>query len=232
MGYTISTIIIENVDNLQNERLLLDEMGFAHFIPKGTTSFDESMHPLDGSINIGFYENYIFINDENRFTESIYAQKTSDFLELLMSLFPQSKILHVCCISTNGFQGYHLIEHGKRIRYQTNGQDYGFSEGFNPLLAYDLIPNVEREIFKLNDEYFVYEIIQHLMSLDIDNEAFMCDTVFHKYQNEVEENWDEEGFEDEEFNYDTIINHAELNKKPIKKMVAILEIIQLFKIQK
>lgn len=219
MGYKISTIIIDNLDNIQDDATILEKLGLTDFLKTGTTSFDESNSPLDYSINIGFYQNFIIINDDFRFTESFYAQKMSDIELKFCQLFPKSKILNVCCISTNYFQGYNLIENGKRLRGKTNEQDHGFSENFIPLRKYGTISKKEEALFNLNDDEFIIEIIKHVMGIEIydyDKKDAIRDVVFNKYQNEnekfEEDDWKDEDYENINFNPNTDL-------EPIKSAV-------------
>jgi hypothetical protein len=199
MGHKISTIIIDNVDNIQDDATILEKLGLTDFLKTGATTFHKSNGPLDNSINIGFYQNFIIINDDFRFTESFFNDKESDIELKFRELFPKSKILNACYLSVNYFQGYILIENGKRLRGQTNEEEYGFSENFKALREFGVISEKEKAIFNLSDEEFISEIIKHIMGIEIyDKDEAINDVVFNKYQNEDEE-YEEDDWEDDDF---------------------------------
>ena len=220
MGYNISTTIIENLDKIQDDRFILDKLGLSHFVYIGKTIHSESTRPLDDSLSVAFYKNYILINDDFRFTESIYSIEQSDIESKMIDLFPKSKILNVCCISSNGFQAFHLIKNGKRLRYKTTGDNYGFSEKFNPLLEYGLIPNEEKTIFNLTDSDFVNGITKCIMGFELENEEDIFSIQFNKFQSEdyeKYEDWENEDIDDIIFNNNAASIDSEKREFTIKK---------------
>lgn len=120
-------IIIENPQNLSDERAILRALGKEEFDPAEEVTLDDALHPNDKSICIGFHQGNILITDDYQITTTSLERNKS--LELtseergLVDLFPHSEILLVACHSVVSYHGYALIKNGRKVRLKTISAD-------------------------------------------------------------------------------------------------------------
>lgn len=108
MGLNASMIIIQNPENFSDEQILLSSLGLDNYKFVEQTVLDECIYPSDESISIGYYNNSIIICDGFKLIDAFITDVITYKERQLISIFPESEILAVACLSTINFHGYSL----------------------------------------------------------------------------------------------------------------------------
>ena len=93
----------------------------------------------------------------------------------------------------------------------TSGDNYGFSEGFDPSFRWGSIPENEEEIFKLSENEFINEITNCIMGFELEYDEDITTAIFNRYRGE---NLDFEDTDDLETSF---MFSGNFQKMPIKK---------------
>lgn len=116
MGWKMSMIIIQNPENFQDEKHILNTLGMGQHQYSCVTTLENCIYPRDESINIGYYNNCIIICDDFQLTGKFIMDQTSVEELGLAKLFPKSEILSVSCLNLTKFHGYSLVKNGRIVR--------------------------------------------------------------------------------------------------------------------
>ena len=203
MGWKASLVIIENPDNFQDERLLLDHLGLTSYEYKEETTLEECIYPRDKSLNIGYYNGSIVIGEGLALTEKMKIDRPADYELKLSSLFPNCEILTVGCHSFSNAHMYSLVKNGKKLRYKhisalEEDDYYEFGnrlkeeeEIYDKAILKDGKPQwqdeddpeyfyVEHQLM----EDFTFKVAKRLLGVEIskgDNDKLLFETPFRKY---------------------------------------------------
>lgn len=118
-------IIIQNPENFSDEKSLLSSLGLDNYNFVEQTVLDECIYPNDDSISIGYYNNSIIICEGLKLMDAFITDVISYKERKLISLFPDSEILAIACISTSNFHAYSLIDGGYKVRLKSIDADHG-----------------------------------------------------------------------------------------------------------
>ncbi|WP_053978060.1 hypothetical protein [Mangrovimonas xylaniphaga] len=120
MGWKCSLVIIENKENFNDDKAILNAIGKTNYVYDGETTMVDCIYPNDQSINIGYYNGNIVISEDYKITaltlddsQKLHLSKEE---KALVELFPYSEILRVACHSVTNFHGYSLIKNGTKTR--------------------------------------------------------------------------------------------------------------------
>ena len=123
MGWNSSLLIIENSNNILDDRAILKAISRGDFQFDRKLNLQECIYPDDGSINIGHYKGNIIICDDFQITiDSLERARTFKLTKEengLVQLFSNSEIVTVACRNLVNYHGYSLIKNGKKIRLKT-----------------------------------------------------------------------------------------------------------------
>lgn len=123
MGWKISTIIIENKNNLKDDNTILEALGKSNFEFKEELILDYDIVQSDNSICIGYYlDNIILFDDYQITTKSLERANGLKLIKeekRLIDLFPNAEILTAACHSSVNYHGYSLIKNGEKVRLKT-----------------------------------------------------------------------------------------------------------------
>jgi hypothetical protein len=123
MGWKVSTIIIENKNNLKDDNTILEALGKSNFEFKEELTLGYDIVQNDDSICIGYYQDNIILFDDYQITakslERANELKLIKEEKRLVDLFPNAEILTAACHSVVNYHGYSLIKKGKKIRLKT-----------------------------------------------------------------------------------------------------------------
>ena len=133
MGIKASMILIENPNNFNNDKSLLNFLHLKDYKYSGDTTFEQCMYPRDNSINIAYYKNCIVICDDFQLTEQTIRPSIHPIERSLMQWFPQSEIISLMCHSVSNGHAYSIVKANRTIRVKKLDADKFYFEKGKPL---------------------------------------------------------------------------------------------------
>lgn len=172
MGWNASMIIIQNPENFSDEKSLLSSLGLDNYNFVEQTVLDECIYPNDDSISIGYYNNSIIICEGLKLMDAFITDVISYKERQLISLFPDSEILAIACISTINFHAYSLIDGGYKVRLKSIDADHGKTFDSGDLLKEE-IEIFEKSVVENGVNYWKFE--------ELPNELFTEDQMLEDF---------------------------------------------------
>lgn len=172
MGWKASMIIIQNPSNFNDEQLLLSSLGLENYVFHEQTVLDECIYQNDESISIGYYNNNIIICEGFKLVGGFITDTTTYLERQLISIFPDSEIISVACLSTINLHAYTLINKGYKVRLKAIDADNG--------LSFDLGNYIQEELEIYNDST-IENGIRYWKYKETPNEIFKEDQLLEEF---------------------------------------------------
>lgn len=203
MGWKASMIIIQNLENFSDEQILLSSLGLDNYKFVEQTVLDECIYPDDESISIGYYNNSIIICDGFKLMDAFITDVITYKERQLISIFPESEILAVACLSTINLHAYSLLKRGHKVRLKSIDADQGKTFDFGDLLQEEIeiyensvvengvnywkFDQSSNDLFQEDQmlEDFTFGVAKRLLGVKLDTDdgdSLLFEVPFRKYQ--------------------------------------------------